>query len=109
MAIIYTGATASLKASAKFLNVAAPKFALRAIAQSMARELSSSGIHVSHVILDGIVHTPQLFSYYPAAASFPPGSLLEPDAVAETLYALHAQSPDAWTHELELRPKNEEW
>ena len=99
--ILFTGATASLRGSANFANLAVPKFGLRALAQSMARELGPKGVHVAHVIIDG-----QIFSerYQHLEAQRGPDSLLRPEAIAETYYQLHLQPRSAWTHELDLRP-----
>ena len=99
--ILFTGATAALRGSAKFANLAVPKFGLRALAQSMARELGPKGVHVAHVIIDG-----QIFSerYQHLEAQRGPDSLLRPEAIAETYYQLHLQPRSAWTHELDLRP-----
>jgi NAD(P)-dependent dehydrogenase (short-subunit alcohol dehydrogenase family) len=99
--ILFTGATAALRGSAKFANLAVPKFGLRALAQSMARELGPKGVHVAHVIIDG-----QIFSerYQHLEAQRGPDSLLRPEAIAETYYQLHLQLRSAWTHELDLRP-----
>jgi NAD(P)-dependent dehydrogenase (short-subunit alcohol dehydrogenase family) len=91
--IIFTGATASLRGGAGFANLAVGKFGLRAVAQSMARELGPRGIHVAHVIVDG-----QIGSEDGGDAK------LEPDAIAENYLALHRQHRSAWTQELDLRP-----
>lgn len=99
--ILFTGATAALRGSARFMNLASPKFALRAVAQSMARELGPQGIHVAHVIVDGQINAPR---HADAAATRGPDSFLEPDAIAETYYQLHTQPRSAWTQELDLRP-----
>jgi len=99
--IVFTGATASLRGGANFVNLASPKFALRAVAQSMARELGPRGVHVAHVIVDGQIRTPR---YAHLAASRGPDALLEPDAIADAYLALHAQPRSAWTFELDLRP-----
>jgi len=90
--IIFTGATASLRGSAGFANLAMPKFGLRALAQSMARELGPKGIHVSHVIIDGQIGEEN------------EASRLPPEAIAEAYYQLHLQPRGAWTHEQDLRP-----
>ncbi len=99
--IIFTGATASLRGGAAFVNLASPKFALRAVAQSLARELGPKNIHVAHVIIDG-----QIFSerYAHLEAERGPDSLLDPAAIAETYWHLHTQHRSAWTQELDLRP-----
>ena len=99
--ILFTGATASMRGGAGFANLASPKFALRALAQSMARELGSKGIHVAHVVIDGQIASDARTGL---AAQRGPDSLLPPDAIAETFWQLHAQPRGAWTHELDLRP-----
>ena len=78
-----------------------PKFGLRALAQSMARELDPKGIHVAHVIIDGQIAAE---ARREMAAQRGPSSLLSPDAIAENYWNLHMQPRDAWTHELDLRP-----
>ncbi|GAB4155934.1 MAG: SDR family NAD(P)-dependent oxidoreductase [Sphingomonadales bacterium] len=102
--ILFTGATASLRGSAGFANLAVPKFGLRALAQSMARELGPEGIHVGHVIIDGQIMAPR---YQHLADERGPDSLLEPDAIAAAYLDLHRQHRSAWTHELDLRPWRE--
>lgn len=99
--LLFTGATASLRGGAGFANLASPKFALRAVAQSMARELSPKGIHVAHVIIDGQIHSRR---YEQLLGERGPDSLLEPNAIAEAYLGLHRQHRSAWTHELDLRP-----
>ena len=78
-----------------------PKFALRALAQSMARELGPAGVHVAHVNIDGQIQSPR---YEELLDERGPDSLLDPDAIADTYLSLHDQHRSAWTHELELRP-----
>ncbi|WP_375313672.1 SDR family NAD(P)-dependent oxidoreductase [Bradyrhizobium sp. A5] len=97
--IIFSGATGSIRGGAGFAAFASPKFALRALAQSMARELGSKDIHVAHVILDGMI----------AQEDDPSEDLLQPAAIAETYHRLHQQSRSAWTHELDLRPSSEKF
>ncbi len=99
--ILLTGATASLRGSARFSALAVGKFGLRALAQSMAREFGPQGIHVSHVIVDGQINTPRAREMFPDREEH---TLLSPDAIAETYWLLHAQDPTAWTLELDLRP-----
>lgn len=99
--IIFTGATASLRGSANFVNLAAPKFGLRAVAQSMARELGPQGIHVVHAIIDGGISSPR---YADLIKEKGPDSALEPDEIANTYFELHRQHRSAWTQELQLRP-----
>src|SRR5262245_39007525 len=93
--IIFTGATGSLRGGAGFAAFAVPKFGLRALAQSMARELGPKGIHVAHVIVDGMIAPP---------GGPPQEGFLKPDEIAEAYYQLHRQKHSAWTHELDLRP-----
>jgi NAD(P)-dependent dehydrogenase (short-subunit alcohol dehydrogenase family) len=99
--ILFTGATASLRGSANFANLASPKFALRALAQSMARELGPRGVHVAHVIIDGQIRTSRSEVF---ADEGRPDSRLQPEAIAETYMHLHRQSRSAWSHEIDLRP-----
>lgn len=99
--ILFTGATASLRGGAGFANLAGPKFGLRALAQSMARELGPKGVHVAHAIIDGQIASE---ARRDMAAQRGPSSLLSPDSIAETYWQLHLQPRDAWTHELDLRP-----
>jgi NAD(P)-dependent dehydrogenase (short-subunit alcohol dehydrogenase family) len=99
--ILFTGATASLRGSARFANLASPKFALRALAQSMARELGPRGVHVAHVVIDGQIRAPGAEE---PDASRAPDSKLEPAAIAESYWQLHQQPRSAWTLELDLRP-----
>jgi NAD(P)-dependent dehydrogenase (short-subunit alcohol dehydrogenase family) len=99
--LVFTGATASLRGGALFHNLAVPKFALRALAQSMAREFQPQGIHVAHVIIDG-----QIESDRPGRSVAERGvdAVLSPDAIADAYYQLHLQKPSAWTLEMDLRP-----
>ena len=96
--IIFTGATGSIRGSAGFAAFAVPKFGLRALAQSMARELGPKGVHVAHVIVDGMIEN---------SGDGDPKKSLTPAAIAEAYDALHRQPPSAWTHELDLRPAGE--
>ncbi len=99
--IIFTGATASLRGGAQFHNLAVGKFGLRALAQSMARELQPQGIHVEHVVIDGQISGGRP-GYYEAERG--KDAVLDPDAIAETYYQIHRQPRSAWSHELDLRP-----
>jgi NAD(P)-dependent dehydrogenase (short-subunit alcohol dehydrogenase family) len=103
--ILLTGATASLRGSARFSALAVGKFGLRALGQSMARELGPKGIHVAHVVIDGMIDTARVRAF----ANRPAGEMLAPDAIAETYWQLHAQAPTAWTHEIDLRPATEKF
>lgn len=100
--ILFTGASASVKGYPLSAPFAMGKFALRGLAQSMARELGPKGIHVAHVVIDGGIRS----EARPAPADAPM-SLLDPDAIAETYMHLISQHPSAWTFELEVRPHAE--
>ncbi len=102
--ILFTGATASLRGSARFSALAVGKFGLRALAQSMAREFGPQGIHVAHVIIDGQINTPRMREMSPDREYH---TMLSPDAIAETYWQLHTQDRTAWTLELDLRPSVE--
>ena len=97
--ILLTGASASVKGYAKSAPFAMGKFALRGLAQSMARELSPLGIHVAHVVIDGAIRAPGS-----ATDAARPDALLEPDAIAETYFYLAQQPRSAWSWEIEVRP-----
>jgi NAD(P)-dependent dehydrogenase (short-subunit alcohol dehydrogenase family) len=104
--ILFTGATASLRGGSGFVNLASPKFGLRAVAQSMARELGPKNIHVAHVVIDGQIRSER---YEHLLGERGPDSLLEPDAIAAQYVALHRQHRSAWTQELDLRPWSEKF
>jgi NAD(P)-dependent dehydrogenase (short-subunit alcohol dehydrogenase family) len=98
-AILFTGASASVKGYPQSAPFAMGKFALRGLAQSMARELSPQGIHVAHFVIDGGIRS--------AARAEPadrPDSMLDPDAIAASYWSVLQQPRSAWTWELELRP-----
>jgi NAD(P)-dependent dehydrogenase (short-subunit alcohol dehydrogenase family) len=99
--LLFTGASASVKGFAGSVPFAMQKFALRGLAQSLARELAPQGVHVVHLVVDGRIR--------PAGAEDPDGSMLDPDAIAATMAALVAQERSAWTWEVELRPWGERW
>jgi len=104
--ILFTGATASTRGSARFACLAVGKFGLRALAQSLARELQPQGIHVAHVIVDGQIDTPRLRA---AAPGRPTSTMLAPDAIAEAYWQLHVQDPTCWSLELDVRPATEKF
>ncbi len=99
--VLLTGATASMRGSARFSALAVGKFGLRALAQSMAREFGPQGVHVSHIIVDGQINTPRIQEMSPDREDH---TMLSPEAIAETYWQLHAQDRTAWTLELDLRP-----
>eukprot|EP00160_Parvularia_atlantis_P013531 Unigene2896_Nuclearia_a/m.8946 Unigene2896_Nuclearia_a/g.8946 ORF Unigene2896_Nuclearia_a/g.8946 Unigene2896_Nuclearia_a/m.8946 type:complete len:240 (+) Unigene2896_Nuclearia_a:80-799(+) len=100
--IIFTGATAGLRGGGKFLTIAAPKFALRALSQSIAREYGPKGVHSAYVIIDGIVDLPDMPAHLRDFAK--DKVKLKPDAIAAEYWRLHTQDPTAWTQEMDLRP-----
>jgi NAD(P)-dependent dehydrogenase (short-subunit alcohol dehydrogenase family) len=100
--IFFTGASASVKGYAQSAPFAMGKFALRGLAQSMARELQGKGIHVAHFVIDGGVRSAERGRVEAAGAT--PDSLLDPDAIAETYMAVLRQPRSAWSLEVELRP-----
>ena len=103
--IVFTGATASLRGSANFAAFAGAKHALRALAQSMARELGPRGIHVAHSIIDGAIDTAFIRDNFPERYALKSADgILNPDHIAQAYLMLHNQPRDAWTHELDLRP-----
>jgi len=103
--ILFTGATASVRGSAGFSAFAGAKHALRALAQSMARELGPQGIHVAHVVIDGAIDTEFIRSSFPDRYALKErDGILSPDAIAEAYWQLHSQPRNAWTHEMDLRP-----
>ncbi len=108
--ILFTGATASLRGGAGFAAFAGAKHALRALAQSLARELGPQGIHVAHVVIDGAIDTAFIAQNFPERYALKSrDGILNPEHIAETYWQLHAQPRSAWTHELDLRPWMETW
>ena len=108
--LLFTGATASFRGSPGFAAFAGAKHALRALAQSLARELGPQGIHVAHIVIDGAIDTAFIaenFAEHYALESN--DGILNVDAIAETYWQLHQQHRSAWTHELDLRPWTENW
>lgn len=108
--ILFTGATASLRGREGFAAFAGAKHGLRALAQSMARELWPQGIHVAHPIVDGAIDTEFIRSNFPERYALrEQGGIVSPDSIAEVYWQLHQQPRDAWTHETEIRPWMETW
>jgi hypothetical protein len=111
--ILFTGATASLRGGSGFAAFAAAKFGLRGLAQSMARELAPKNVHVVHLIIDGAIDSEAIHRRLSAATGvmpdLAPDSLIQTSSVAEAYWALHNQSRDGWTHELDIRPYSERW
>jgi len=106
--IIFTGASASLRGRSHYAAFSSAKAGLRAVAQSMARELGKEGIHVCHVVVDGVVKNEATLETL-GLKDFPESEMLMPDHIASSFVFLHQQKPSAWTHELDLRPHSENW
>ena len=103
--IIFTGATASLRGGANFCAFAGAKHALRALAQSLAREIGPQGIHVAHVVIDGAIDTAFIAENFPQRYALKDeDGILNPAHIAQAYWQLHCQPRSAWTHEMDLRP-----
>jgi NAD(P)-dependent dehydrogenase (short-subunit alcohol dehydrogenase family) len=108
--IFLTGATASVRGGKGYAAFASAKFGLRAVAQSMARELGPQGIHVAHLVIDAGVDTAWVRERINArGGAAEERVLMDPASIAETYWQLHQQPRDAWTHELDVRPAGETW
>ncbi|MNL68179.1 3-ketoacyl-(acyl-carrier-protein) reductase [compost metagenome] len=107
---MFTGATAGLRGAAGFAAFAGAKHGIRALAQSMARELGPMNIHVAHVVVDGAIDTDFIRDNFPEKyATKDEDGILNPEHIADNYWYLHSQPRDAWTSELDLRPWNERW
>jgi NAD(P)-dependent dehydrogenase (short-subunit alcohol dehydrogenase family) len=113
--IFFTGATASVRGGIGYAAFASAKAGLRAVAESTARELGPRGIHVAHLVIDAGVDTAFVQERIKAAqgeqalAELPPDTLMNPTSIANAYWALHQQTRDGWTFELDLRPYAEKW
>ncbi|MFV0889461.1 SDR family oxidoreductase [Metapseudomonas otitidis] len=108
--LLFTGATAGLRGAAGFAAFAGAKHAIRALAQSMARELGPRNIHVAHVVVDGAIDTAFIRDTFPDLyARKDQDGILDPEHIADNYWFLHNQPRDAWTFELDLRPWMERW
>ena len=111
--ILFTGATASMRGGKGFAAFASAKFGLRALAQSMARELGPENIHVVHLLIDAGVDSDAIHRRMAARgvdpATIKPDSLTRTASIAEAYWFAHRQTRDGWTHELDLRPSQEKW
>ena len=105
-AILFTGATAGVKAGAKSVAFGPAKFAMRGLAQSLARDLGPKGVHVAWINVDGVIDIPRVRARMPQVAT---EDLLKPAAIAETYWHVAHQDPSAWTMELEVRPFKEKF
>ena len=104
-AVIFTGATAGLRGGANFSAFASAKFALRGLAQALAREFGAKGVHVAHVVIDGLVDTPATDQRFGPAQ----GGRMDAKSIAQAYLALAARPPSAWTQEMDLRPSAEKF
>ncbi|KAF3914133.1 hypothetical protein AA313_de0207686 [Arthrobotrys entomopaga] len=104
--LFFTGATGALKGSPYLQSFSPGKFAQRSLTQSLAKEFGPEGVHVSHLVVDGIIDTPMTKGWLKDG---PEGNKIEPDAIAETYLALHKQPKTTWTWELDVRPYVEKW
>ncbi len=104
--ILFSGATSAVRGRSGAIAFSSAKFAMRGLASSLAREVGPQGIHVAHVIIDGIIDSPNLRERYKLSETEP---LLKPDAIAETYWALVQQERSAWSFEVDVRPHNEEF
>ncbi len=108
--LLFTGATAGTRGAAGFAAFAGAKHGLRALAQSMARELGPRNIHVAHVVVDGAIDTVFIRDSFPERYALKDqDGILDPAHIADSYWFLHAQPRDAWTFELDLRPWMERW
>lgn len=113
--ILFTGATASVRGGVGYAAFASAKFGLRAVAQSMARELGPKNIHVAHLLIDAGVDTAFVRERIrarggdKAVEDLAPDQLMDPKSIAEAYWFLHSQSRDGWTFELDMRPFVEKW
>ncbi len=108
--ILFTGASASTRGNSGFAAFAGGKHALRALAQSMARELGPQGVHVAHIIIDGLIKNPATAQYLPDLyASKGNDGIIQPDDLADIYWQLHNQPRSAWTFEQDARPYAESW
>ena len=108
--IFFTGATASMRGGNGFAAFSSAKFALRALSQSMARELGPEGIHVAHFVIDGAIDTAFIKETFPETYALKDqDGILQPDAIADTYWYVHSQHRSAWTHEIDLRPYMEKF
>ncbi len=108
--ILFTGATAGLRGASHFAAFAGAKHGIRALAQSMARELGPRNIHVAHVVVDGAIDTAFIRDNFPERYALKDADgILNPEHIADNYWFLHSQPRDAWTFELDLRPWSERW
>lgn len=104
--LIFTGATASIKANAQMSSFASAKFAMRALSTSIAKEFAPKGVHVAHAVIDGVIDIPRTKEWL---KDMPPEGKIGADDIAETYWNLHLQSKRCFTNEVDIRPMLEKW
>ncbi|KAF2771484.1 NAD(P)-binding protein [Teratosphaeria nubilosa] len=104
--LIFTGATASIKANAQMSSFASAKFAMRALSTSIAKEFAPKGVHVAHAVIDGVIDIPRTKEWL---KDMPPEAKIGADEIAETYWNLHTQSKRCFTNEVDIRPMLEKW
>lgn len=104
--LIFTGATASVKANAQRAGFAAPKFALRALSFSLAKEFAPQGVHIAHAIIDGVIDIPRTKEWL---KDQPPEAKIDADNIAASYWYLHTQGKRCFTNEIDIRPMLEKW
>lgn len=108
--ILFSGATASVRGKSGFAAFSGGKHGLRALAQSMAKEVGPQGVHVAHVVIDGSIDTEFIKKLFPERYALKSvGGILNPDDIAENYWHLHKQPRTAWTFEMDVRPYMEAW
>jgi len=104
--LIFTGATASIKANANMSSFASAKFAMRALSTSIAKEFAPKGVHVAHAVIDGVIDIARTKEWL---KDMPPEAKIGADDIAETYWNLHLQSKRCFTNEIDIRPMLEKW
>lgn len=104
--LIFTGATASIKANAQMSSFASAKFAMRALSTSIAKEFAPKGVHVAHAIIDGVIDIPRTKEWL---KDMPAEAKIGADDIAETYWNLHQQGKRCFTNEIDIRPMLEKW
>lgn len=108
--LLYTGATASMRGKPPFVAFASGKAALRMVVQGFARDFGKQGIHVGHVVIDGIIDGEIVNTRFPGIRDhLGEGGMMKPDDIAEAYWMLHTQPPTAWSLEIDLRPDREDF
>ena len=108
--MLFTGASASMRGKPYFGHFASAKAGLRNLAQALAREYGPQGVHVAHIIIDGVVNGDRVRTGFEGyIEKLGEDGALDPDAIAEAFWSVHKQPRSTWTHEIDLRPFRENW